>query len=206
MSVSALIRLPAAPAFWGHDEAGEAEVCLDVAGRIQSLSGAARALIAPSPVLEVSGCRLVARDAFDQRRFERLLVAAGRGQGGELVICDEAGRGVLVQACGAGTAIRLRLSSLRPPQGCADRFAELFGLTRAEARLAEAMLEGCDAGDCAGRFGVSRTTIRSQLAALFDKTGRRRQATLLVLLAAVAATPPMAAGRLEAPREAANAA
>jgi DNA-binding CsgD family transcriptional regulator len=68
------------------------------------------------------------------------------------------------------------------------------------------MLEGCDAGDCADRFGVSRTTIRSQLAALFDKTGRRRQATLLVLLAAVAATPPMAAARLEAPRVAANAA
>jgi DNA-binding NarL/FixJ family response regulator len=61
------------------------------------------------------------------------------------------------------------------------------------ARLAEALLEGHDPSDCANRFGVSRATVRSQLAALFDKTGRRRQATLLVLLAAVAATPPLTA-------------
>jgi DNA-binding CsgD family transcriptional regulator len=204
MTVSALHRF-AAPEWDGGDQ-GEAEVHLDAAGRVQSQSAPAQALIAHSPVLEMSGCRLVARDSFDQRRLERLLSAAAHGQAGELVLCDEAGKGVLIQAGATAGAVRLRLSSLRPPLGCADRFADLFGLTRAEARLAEAMLEGCDAGDCADRFGVSRTTIRSQLAALFDKTGRRRQATLLVLLAAVAATPPMAAARLEAPRVAANAA
>ena len=204
MTVSALHRF--AKADWDVATEGEAEVRLDAAGRIQGQSPQAQALIAHSPVLEVSGCRLVARDAFDQRRLERLLSAAAHGQGGELVLCDEAGKGVLIQAGAALGAVRLRLSSLRPPVGCADRFADLFGLTRAEARLAEAMLEGCDAGDCAGRFGVSRTTIRSQLAALFDKTGRRRQATLLVLLAAVAATPPMHQARYEAQPAAANAA
>lgn len=172
---------------------GEALAVLDGAGRVSAMSTAAQWLIASSPVLRLAERRLGARDPIDQRRFEHLVAAASRGEAGELVMVDEAGEGVLVQAEGERSEVRLRLSSLKPPQGSADRFADLFGLTRAEARLAEALLEGHDPGDCANRFGVSRATVRSQLAALFDKTGRRRQATLLVLLAAVAATPPLTA-------------
>ena len=174
-------------------ERGEAEVILDAGGRVVAMNTTAQWLIARTPALRLAGGRLGAREAADQRVLERLVGAAARGEGGEAVVADDAGEGALVQAERVDGQVRLRLSSLKPRQGSADRFADLFGLTRAEARLAEALLEGCDPGDCASRFGVSKTTIRSQLGALFDKTGRRRQASLLVMLAAVAATPPIAA-------------
>lgn len=194
MSVTVLSRVRARRASAGAvDGRREAEVVLDRCGRVAVVTAAAQRLIARSPVLRMAGGRLGACERADQRVIDRLIAAAARGEPGEAVLADDSGAGALVQAEPIDGQVRLRLSPLTPPRGSAERFAGLFGLTPAEARLAETLLEGCDPADCASRFGVSKSTIRSQLAAIFDKTGRRRQASLLVLLAAVAATPPIAA-------------
>lgn len=61
----------------------------------------------------------------------------------------------------------------------------LFGLSRAEARLATGMLMGRSAAECARAAGVGVATIRSQLHSIFTKTGVRRQAQLVALLSRV---------------------
>ncbi len=59
----------------------------------------------------------------------------------------------------------------------------LFGLTSAEARLANALLQGNDLSSAAEDFGISRNTVRSQLQSIFSKTSTSRQGELIKLLA-----------------------
>lgn len=58
----------------------------------------------------------------------------------------------------------------------------LFDLTPAEAKVARAVAEGKAIDAIAATSGLSRETIRSQLAAVFGKTGMSRQAELVALL------------------------
>jgi len=61
----------------------------------------------------------------------------------------------------------------------------LFGLSRAEARLALRLLAGQTPQECAREAGVGVATVRSQLHSMFAKTGARRQAELVALLARI---------------------
>ena len=62
---------------------------------------------------------------------------------------------------------------------------EAFGFTATEAGLALDLADGLAAADCAALRGVSVHTVRSQLRALFIKTGLSRQAELVSLLLAM---------------------
>ena len=59
----------------------------------------------------------------------------------------------------------------------------LFGLTCAESRLLAALFEGCSVPQAAQRRGVAKTTARTHLQRVFDKTGARRQGDLMRLVA-----------------------
>ncbi len=71
----------------------------------------------------------------------------------------------------------------RPPSLATLRAA--FGLTAAESLLALALLGGETVAEYASRRGVGQPTVRTQLAALFAKTGTTRQAGLVRLLASL---------------------
>ena len=60
-----------------------------------------------------------------------------------------------------------------------------FGLSRAESRVALGLLEGKAPAEIGDDTGVSKNTVKSQLASLFAKTGTRRQAELMLALASV---------------------
>jgi DNA-binding CsgD family transcriptional regulator len=66
---------------------------------------------------------------------------------------------------------------------------QLFGLTRAEARLAVQFASGCTPAHIAAENGLSLATVRSQLASVFAKTQTSRQTELVALLARVAILP-----------------
>ena len=66
--------------------------------------------------------------------------------------------------------------------------ANFFGLSEAEARLGAALLAGSTPRECARQAGVGLTTVRTHLHNMFAKTGARRQAELVALLATV---PPL---------------
>ncbi|HEY6822598.1 MAG TPA: helix-turn-helix transcriptional regulator [Burkholderiales bacterium] len=63
----------------------------------------------------------------------------------------------------------------------------LFGLSPAEARLARGLLFGRTPEEQARHTGVRLATVRTQLHSIFSKTGVRRQAELVALLARVPA-------------------
>jgi DNA-binding CsgD family transcriptional regulator/PAS domain-containing protein len=60
---------------------------------------------------------------------------------------------------------------------------QAFGLTPAEARLASQIAAGRTLAEIARQQGIGRETVRSQLKAVFEKTGTARQAELALLLA-----------------------
>jgi DNA-binding CsgD family transcriptional regulator len=66
----------------------------------------------------------------------------------------------------------------------------LFDLTPREARVARGIAEGLSIGDIARRCGVERETIRSQVKAVFAKTGTHRQAEVASLLAGLPTFSP----------------
>ncbi len=63
---------------------------------------------------------------------------------------------------------------------------KVFGLTTAEARVAAQIVRGLPPKRIAVRLGIAVHTVRSQLKAVFAKTGTSRQAELVLVLAGLA--------------------
>jgi DNA-binding CsgD family transcriptional regulator len=70
-------------------------------------------------------------------------------------------------------------------KGGADALREAYGLTAAQARVAELIATGLSAPEIAIALGVSASTVRTHLAACFDKTGLRSQVTLARLVGTI---------------------
>lgn len=67
----------------------------------------------------------------------------------------------------------------------ARQLMDLFGLSGAEARLARALCHGDSAESYASEQGLRLPTVRTQLSAVFKKTGTSRQAALVRLIAGI---------------------
>jgi DNA-binding CsgD family transcriptional regulator len=63
--------------------------------------------------------------------------------------------------------------------------ARHFGLTKAEQCLLDILARGASLPDAAQMLGVARSTARTHLQRLFDKTGKRRQVDLLRMVASL---------------------
>lgn len=75
------------------------------------------------------------------------------------------------------------------PEPAPGTLEHLFGFTAAETQLAIELARGRNLLDIARARRLSRTTIRSHLAALFVKTQTRRQSQLVALLGRIAVLP-----------------
>ncbi len=82
----------------------------------------------------------------------------------------------------AGGAV-LTLPSGRLSAGCTTMLREGFGVTSAETALVGQLAAGQGVGAAAAALSVSENTARNQLKSVFAKTGVRRQADLLLLIA-----------------------
>ena len=98
-------------------------------------------------------------------------------QGGEL-------RAGLSQRARAAIFVADAAASLNTP---AQALALLYDLTPAEARIFELVAAGGTPAAIAARLGLARSTVKSHLLRLFEKTGCHRQADLIRLAAALAA-------------------
>jgi DNA-binding CsgD family transcriptional regulator len=67
----------------------------------------------------------------------------------------------------------------------ARQLMDLFSLSAAEARLARALANGDSVEEYARDHDLRLPTVRSQLRAVFEKTGTQRQATLVRLIAGI---------------------
>jgi DNA-binding CsgD family transcriptional regulator len=88
-------------------------------------------------------------------------------------------------------AVEVILITVAPaPSGSVDAVlvASMFELTPAEAKLAVALVEGLDLQKIARSHNTALETVRSQLKAIFLKTGTRRQSDLIALVLRSVAT------------------
>ena len=88
-----------------------------------------------------------------------------------------------------GTSIVALLDREARPEPNPQTLKQIFGLTGAEADLAIRLAHGDAPLEVARDRHLSRTTIRSQLASLFQKTETNRQAELVALLGRIAMLP-----------------
>jgi DNA-binding CsgD family transcriptional regulator len=146
----------------------------------------------------VNGKRLVVADPDAASAVERLVAGLATLDGvsvglGPVVIRRQARSPVIVRALPVPPAAQspflgaraiLTFTALEPkPRPVAALLAQTFGLTAAEAKLAAALATGARLEAVAEELGISRHTARSQLKAVFAKTGTHRQSQLVALLA-----------------------
>jgi DNA-binding CsgD family transcriptional regulator/PAS domain-containing protein len=82
-----------------------------------------------------------------------------------------------------GARALLVVSDLNPKSKTPlDLLSQTFGLSPAEARLASLMATGASPEQAAEQLGIARETARTQLKAVFTKTGTHRQSELVALL------------------------
>jgi DNA-binding CsgD family transcriptional regulator/PAS domain-containing protein len=163
---------------------------LDAGARVLHANQAGRRLLAgEGDGLRVDRERLAAARAHDTARLKQAVRAVAESAGPSVALSlahPGTRRALLVTLQALPGEGRHVIAVLHDPEATApfasDALAAMFGLSPAEARLAAALVAGRTVDDCAGDFGVSVHTIRSQLRRLFQKTQTRRQPELVSLL------------------------
>lgn len=170
---------------------------IDAAGVARHLNASAERLLGTDFSL-VRG-RPVAGDRASNQRLQLLLAMAqvtDRDEAGAptpVVVARDGVPWLLVEAMrvtafgsdvfAAGRTVLILTDLSAPARRHGMALSVAFGLTPAEAKLAEHMASGAGIDETASSFGISRETARSQLKAVFAKTGTRTQAGLAALAA-----------------------
>ena len=176
-------------------------ILVGAAGRPIRLNRAAEAIVAEGDGLRVRRDGLVAARPDETRALDRLIADAaatgagrGIGSGGTLALSRPSGGAplpVLVAPCRGErladgrdwpAAVVFVGDPERQTSTPADLLRRLYGLTRAEARLAALLLQGRDLAEAARELEVSLHTVRAHLKAVLAKTGAARQAELVRIL------------------------
>ncbi|WP_066806290.1 helix-turn-helix transcriptional regulator [Sphingomonas asaccharolytica] len=150
-------------------------------------NAAAEEILEKANPLELAFGRLHARCRRDMVKLETAMAQAQAG-GYATIVLGEAGLGVEVLRT-APDAAEQCLILLRDP--AKEREAQIvdatrhFGLTKAEQGLLDILARGASLPDAAQMLGVARSTARTHLQRLFDKTGKRRQVDLLRMVASL---------------------
>ena len=203
----AALEATASPLSAALDRLASGLVIVDRAFRVRFVNLGAEEILRSGDGLLLRDDRLVAPESEVAKKLERLIgeaahCAAGNDPhkgGGGLSVARPSGRQALVLLVAPlppfsasrfwraepAVAVFITDPEARPPEA-AQRFAQTFGFTPAEARLAAGLAAGDSLDDIAGRLGLSKHTLRAQLKALMSKTETRRQAELVRLLTAVA--------------------
>jgi len=127
--------------------------------------------------------RIAACARHDQARLDRFIRIAIEAGSASLTL---AGRPVEIVRLGIAAGQGCLLLIFRQGEDEAqlvEKAADLFGLTTAEHRVLTLLFEGMSLAGAALSLGVTRTTARTHLQRIFDKTGRRRQSDLVRLVA-----------------------
>lgn len=187
-------------------------VVMDGRGVVIHANAAARRIIRRRDGLTISNGRLRAASRADDRALCNAIAAAidttrraGLGGGGALSVARPSGErswSVLVCA-GPGRASDSPLRSAsaivligdpgRRMESDPERVGRLYGLTRAQSRLASAIASGESIESYAERCGITQSTARWTLKQVLARTGATRQADLVRLLLtgpAALAKPP----------------
>ena len=167
-------------------------VMLDPAAAVTYANQPARAFCGNPALARWLGAlpqRVTSHDPLGQ-----LVRSCARGQGGGCVLGEPAPALIVLalpvggpsQASGACMLLLTTYAHL--PSSALDFVMRTFGLSQAEGRLLPLLLNGHSPSDIASLLGVKVSTVRTQLSAIFAKTGAMRQQDLIRLLGSV---PPV---------------
>lgn len=98
------------------------------------------------------------------------------------LLVSAAGRGAAVEQVDAAAAILFVGDPERPVAFDATRISRLYGLSRAEARVAALLARGFRLEEAADSLGIAYETVRKHLKQIFVKTSVSRQAELVRML------------------------
>lgn len=167
---------------------------IDPTTRVRHANTAAREMIARAGGLALLGG--LPEHAPREGELARLLQACAQGKGGAVSLGIPGNKLFAMalplaapQATVAGDAsASVMLMLVEPnkrPEAALDFVVRAFGLSKAEARLLPMLFENMTPTGMAQALDVKISTVRTQLSAIFAKTGTRRQQELIRLLGAV---------------------
>jgi DNA-binding CsgD family transcriptional regulator len=121
--------------------------------------------------------------ARDARPMQALVLTYEQGQPGLILqLSTMPAHGRRGAGPGRAVVVGVLIDRSTPPSLEPAMLRELFGLTEAESRVAEAYLRVDTVKDVAQQLGVSANTVKTHLASVYLKTGCTRQAQLVRLL------------------------
>jgi DNA-binding CsgD family transcriptional regulator len=171
-----------------------AVVLVGAQGRVLFANRAAEAMLGDAAGLSMREGRVAAGQLSNDAALVRLIAHAAQNRtGGSLVITRDGRPSLTViavppsaEACGMFCdppgAILFVKDMERPATQSLARFARHFELTPAEAAVVDEVARGDGITALAKRLGISRTTARTHVQHVFQKTGTHRQAELIRLM------------------------
>ncbi len=180
----------------GLDRANEAMMLLDGDGTLLYANAAGERGLSSGDRLRLTDGRLVASDprieaalgtaiaqasASHDRTANTLMVPGSDGTALALTVAPLCLEEASIFARGAAVLVTITDPTRRTGLS-RERLIETFGLTRAEARLADALVSGLSLRAASDRYGISIHTARTQLASVFSKTDTHRQLDLVRVL------------------------
>lgn len=183
------------------DHFDQGVILLDARGQVLFINQVANTLFAGENGLRLSPRGLTVAVASENKRLNTLIQGAlvtgsGKGlhAGGAMTISRGSLRRPLQALVTPLRTKTIHLGKQTPvvaifisdpggkPVSNAAVFAQLFGLTPAEARLAKLLAAGSALKEASERLGVTQSTLRTQLKSIFAKTNTNRQSQLVRLL------------------------
>ena len=179
------------------DHPGRAAIVIDWNGRLLSSSDEGEQMLGDCGLLR--GDCIIDRDPAVAAGLDTLIAAAVRYSPGKsapmprpvevstpdkrLLWIDALPMQRDFQALGSGACAILTVHELNASAAADDEYRRRFNLTAREAELAVRLAAGNSLSESAGALGMSVGTARHHLKSIFGKTGTRRQAELVALLA-----------------------
>jgi DNA-binding CsgD family transcriptional regulator/PAS domain-containing protein len=170
----------------------------DGGGQVLRANPSAERILTAGDGLSLTNGRLCARRNFETVKLAALIAAAasdaepsagcmllGRTGGGASYVVRVAPVGVALAAFDRPVAM-VSITAPAESRVSERELSELYGLSRAESRIAVALARGKRPADIADEFGVQITTVRTQLSAILQKLGMERQSDIVRLLSAIA--------------------
>lgn len=169
-------------------------VVLDRHGRALIFNCRAETVLNDGQVLRLVASRLRTRDSRDQHSLDRLIAAAisrTNGQGGAHIASGEGGRRIAISVAAlpstvralTGAAVLVSVTDLtdRATAHWSHYMRPAYGLTQAEGRLIDLLVEGLSAREVSDQLNITYETARTQIKDIYSKTGVSRHAQLVAL-------------------------
>jgi DNA-binding CsgD family transcriptional regulator len=175
---------------------------VDETGRLVHTNSAGRRMLAEADLLHTAGDRLVADDPESDQRLRDVCTTAAYGDTalgakgiavplktrrgnryvGHVLPLTSSRRSSAGKAFAAVAALFVNRAELEMP-AVPEIIAKTYALTPTELRVLLAIVEVGGAPEVAEALGISESTVKTHLGRLYEKTGARRHADLVKLVA-----------------------